>query len=449
MTSIASLLTKFSLLTVMLLSLVACGPSGEKLPATSLSAAEEASPLSQKSETTESISSLSTSTEKAPVISYLEASDSQLETLIHDNTQFALDLYREVGKESGNLFFSPYSISTVLAMTHLGSREKSAEEMAKALRFTLEQEEVAAAFLSHTQKLAQIEEKGDVAFTIANALWPHRDYAFLPEYQARNQHYFNVESTSLDYANASEAARKTINDWVEDQTAGKIKDLIAPNVLNALTRLVLTNAIYFKGAWMKPFSAEATREVPFHLDATLTKEVPMMYQTGTFRYAETELLQLVELPYRGGDLSMLILLPRAQNGLSELEEQLSVSNLKSWMDALETMETRLFLPKFTSTSQLSLVSALKALGMNDVFSAGANFSGMDGTRNLYLSEVVHQAFVSVDEEGTEAAAATAAIMGLRAMPRVVEFRADHPFLFLIQEHASGAVLFMGRMSDPS
>lgn len=434
--------------------LAACDPKQ-----TEVTLPQPASPAVSEVRTAQTPPATTSATESASAANSASAADSasatdsasaaDLHTLVQDNNQFAFDLYAQINSTPGNLFFSPYSLSTALAMTYLGSRHNTAREMAQAMRYTLGQDKLPPAFLAHRQELDNIEAKGDVQLAVANALWPHFEYPFLADYQALNHHYFGVDITPVDYVKAPEQARDTINNRVETQTAGKIKDLIPPNILNALTRLVLTNAIYFKGMWAKPFDKIRTRPLPFNIDATTSKEVAMMFQSDSFRYSETETVQILELPYQGNDLSMVVLLPRAIDGLPTLESTLTAPLLNEWLAGLHPTEVRVFLPKFTLTSEFSLAPPLKALGMIDAFTEAADFSGMDGTTDLMITAILHKAFVAVDEEGTEAAAATAVVVGLKSMPMVVSFEADHPFMFLIRERANGSILFLGRVIDPS
>ena len=252
--------------------------------------------------------------------------------------------------------------------------------------------------------------------------------------------------TSVDYGNA-EAACHTINTWVEERTESKIKDLIPSRILDGLTRLVLVNAIYFKGNWASQFDQSLTNDVPFWVTSDKQVQVPMMTQKHEFRYGEGNGLQILELPYAGDDFSMIVLLPREIGGLVKLEESLTVENLGRWVRNLWETEVVVFLPRFEITFPFRLDDTLKSMGMVDAFSGKADFSGMD-KEPLFISAVLHKAFVAVNEEGTEAAAATAVIMarGSPSLPPI--FRADHPFVFLIRENSTGSILFLGRVVNP-
>ena len=374
-------------------------------------------------------------------------------TLVRGNSAFACELYAQLRSQEGNLFLSPYSISSALAMTYGGARGETAAQMAKALHFGLPQEGVPPAFAGLQSRLDAVQTKGKVKLSIANSLWPQKKFAFLPGYLDLCRKHYGATITPLDYVNAPGPARKTINDWVEDKTNKKITDLIAPGVLDAMTRLVLVNAIYFKGDWANPFKAALTKPAPFHVTAAKTVDAPLMQQKKEFRYGETPNLQVLELPYTGNDLSMIVLLPRKTDGITVLEEFLTPEAITKWSEGLDRREVEVFLPKFKMTSQFSLGDKLAALGMTDAFTGKADFSGMDGQRDLYISAVIHKAFVDVNEEGTEAAAATAVVMRAMAMmlepPPTPVFRADHPFLFLIRDNHTGSILFLGRVTDPT
>ncbi|MEW6360162.1 MAG: serpin family protein [Planctomycetota bacterium] len=366
------------------------------------------------------------------------------------NNQFALDLYGKLRQEEGNLFFSPYSISTALAMTHAGARGNTEKQMAQALHFGADQQKLHQAFSRLQGEINAVQKKGEVQLHVANALWAQKDYKFLKEFLAILNTCYEAGVTPMDFKTDAEGARKKINAWVEEKTKDKIKDLIKPGVLDAMTRLVLTNAIYFKGDWAEPFKEKNTKDEPFHLSAAKSVDVPMMTQTEDFRYMEDEQMQLLEMPYAGDEVSMLVILPKKVDGLAEIEGALAVGDLDAWIGKMHSDEVKVFLPRFTLTCEFGLADTLKEMGMPDAFAYGpADFSGMDGTRELFISAIIHKAFVDVNEKGTEAAAATAAVMTAGAMPEPPPvFRADHPFLFLIWHRPSGSILFMGRMANP-
>lgn len=380
-----------------------------------------------------------------------------MKTLVKNNTAFAVDLYQALRGSEGNIFFSPYSISTALAMTYAGARGNTEKEMAETLGFTLEGENPHAAFAAIETRLDEVQKTGNVALNVANALWPQKGYDFLDEYLSLISKHYGVSVTPLDYKSAPDAARKTINEWVENETQEKITDLIPPGVLTPLTRLVLANAIYFKGDWQNRFKADRTEDAPFFVTPDASVQTPMMTQKEKFGYVEDEAVQTIELPYVGNDLSMVVVLPKRKDGLERLESGLTAEKLEKWRRALMVTkmarEVVVFLPKFKMRSAFRLDKTLMAMGMVDAFSeARANFAGMDGRTDwLYIGAVLHKAFVDVNEEGTEAAAATSVVAVARSALPVppVTFRADHPFIFLIYENRTGSILFMGRVTDPA
>jgi serpin B len=368
--------------------------------------------------------------------------------VVEGNNQFALDLYAKLrGEKADNLFFSPYSISTALAMTYAGARGQTEKEMAQVLHFQVPQDRLPSAFASLMAKLRS--EKEGNQLRIANRLWGQQGYQFLPEFLRVTREEYKAELALQDFVTKAEEARKTINAWVEKQTEEKIKDLIPPGVLNQLTRLVLTNAIYFKGKWASQFDKKATGEAPFKLTPTKTASVPMMHRKDKFKYGTVDDAQILELPYVGDELSMLMVLPQAVDGLAELEKRLTPANLGKWLSARRKQEVNVYLPRFTMTSQFQMNEVLKSMGMPSAFAPdAADFSGMDGKRDLFISAVIHKAYVDVNEEGTEAAAATGVVMGITSVQITPEFRADHPFVFLIRDNRTGAILFVGRVANP-
>jgi len=374
---------------------------------------------------------------------------SNLVSAVQGNTRFALDLYQKLRGTDGNLFFSPYSISTALAMTYAGAREDTQAQMAQALHFLLDQQQLHRAFALLGTKLAEVGRKGHVQLKVANSLWPRQGHKFLKEYLALAKKSYGVRITPVDYGD-EEAARHVINSWVEEKTGNRIKDLIASGVLDRLTRLVLVNAIYFKGDWTSQFDQNLTTESPFWSSPDTRVQVSMMTQKHDFKYAEGDGLQILELPYAGDDLSMLVLLPGEKDGLARLEGSLTLDNLDRWTGALAVTEVELSLPRFELSFPFRLDDTLRSMGMLDAFSEKADFSGMDGTRELFIGAVLHKAFVAVNEQGTEAAAATAVAMQTKALsfPPVV-FCADHPFVFLIRANSTGSLLFIGRLLNPA
>jgi serpin B len=369
--------------------------------------------------------------------------------LVSGNNTFALDLYRKLAEEKGNLFLSPYSISSALAMTYAGARKETARQMVTTLHFNLSQERLHPAFYS-LSKLLQPTGK-DYQLSIANALWGQKGYKFMKDFLDITNKYYEAGFKEVDYIDdvAREQTRQMINKWVEEQTNDKIKNLIGPRDLTYLTRLVLTNAIYFKGKWELQFKPENTKIMPFYITEKDTVDTPIMYQRAEFKYTEDNDVQVLELPYAGGDLSMVIILPKFNIPLSRIEEDLSMERLESWLSELSKQEVDVYIPRFKLESRFILNEPLQKLGMVDAFDEDlADFSGMTTQSKLHISKVIHQSFVEVNEEGTEAAAATAVIMGTKAVIFRPVFQANRPFIFLIRNLRSGSILFIGRLVEP-
>jgi serine protease inhibitor len=362
---------------------------------------------------------------------------------------FAGALYGQLGKQSGNLFFSPESISTALAMAYAGARGETASEMAKTLHFTLPPEKLHPAMGALLRELNAPQE--GYQLSVANALWAQHGYTFLDDFLKLLKNDYGAGLNQVDFKGSSETVRSTINQWVEQKTQDKIKDLLQPGSLRPDTRLVLTNAIYFKGNWQTQFDKAQTRDEDFHVSEGQTKTSPLMHREGGFNYFKGPSFQILEIPYKGKDLSMLVLLPDEIGGLASLEQALT--NTQQWLRQLAPVSKVIVtIPKFKMTQQFELGATLGAMGMPAAFSGSANFSGMTGTRDFAISQVIHKAFVDVNEEGTEAAAATAVTMRALAI-RVPDqpppvFRADHPFVFLIRDNRTESIFFMGRVADP-
>jgi serpin B len=367
--------------------------------------------------------------------------------VVAGNTKFALDLYQELKENEGNLFFSPYSVSTALAMTYAGARGNTEMQMAETLRFSLLQDALHPAFSRLEARLMAVQAQGRIQLRVANSLWPQVGYALLEEFISLTEKYYGAVINPVEYG-IPEAARKEINDWVEEKTEEKIKDLIPPPLINQLTTLVLVNAIYFKGNWANQFDPELTKDATFWVSADEGIKVPMMKLKGEFMYSETDHLQLLEFPYVGEDLAMIVLLPKEIDGLERIEKDLTIENLENWTIGLWETEVVVSLPKFNMSGKFMLGGTLASMGMPDAFGGDADFSGMDGTETMAISEVVHKAFIEVNEEGTEAAAATAVVMARSIPPPPPIFTASHPFVFLIRDTGSGSILFLGRLANP-
>jgi serpin B len=375
------------------------------------------------------------------------------DSVVDGNNQFAVDMYNKLKNNGGNVFFSPYSISSALAMTYEGANGLTAEEMRNVMHFPEDNVGLRSSFAELYTLLNKPDRK--YKLSTANALWAEQTYSFLPEYLGLVKQYYGGETTNLDFQKETEKSRKIINKWVEEETEDKIKDLIPKGVLDARTKLVLTNAIYFLGDWNKKFKKENTEEMDFFVSEDEIIDVDMMFMVYGFNYAEEDGIQILEIPYKGNELSMLVVLPKLGE-MESLEQELSAKKIAEWNNNFERKSVRLFLPKFKFEIKTMLAQTLQKMGMPTAFSPGADFSGMDGTKNLNIDQVIHQAFVAVDEKGTEAAAATAVVMKeMMAMPmdeeppKPIEFKADHPFMFMIQEKSTGSILFMGKVNDPT
>jgi len=387
---------------------------------------------------------------KSPAVSSVDEA-----TLVDGNTDFALNLFHALRNNDGNVFYSPHSISLALAMTYAGARGETASQMADTLHFNLSQDKLHPALnyldieLGKRGEGAQGKDDEGFRLNIVNAIWGQKDFIFLPEYLDTLAENYGAGLRVLDFVKETEKSRVTINDWVADETEGRIQDLIPQGQLDAATRLVLTNAIYFNAAWQYQFEERLTSDSLFHLLNGEDVSVPMMRQTESFGYTGGENYQTVELKYDGGELSMIILLPDSGQYKS-FEEQLTAEKTNAIIDRLQYTQVALTLPRFEFESEFKMKDTLSAMGMSVAFGSGADFSGMTGGKDLYIDEVIHKAFVSVDEAGTEAAAATAVDMKLTSMPaEPVKVTIDRPFIFLIRDIETGSILFIGRVLNPA
>jgi serpin B len=389
-------------------------------------------------------------------------------TVVQGDTAFALDLYRELAAEKGNLCFSPYSISSALAMTYGGARGETAAQMAKTLHFTLEPGRLHPAYADLIRNLQGDGRPRSYQLQVANRLWGQKDYGFLPEFLRLTEANYGAGLKEVDFRRAAETARQTINAWVEERTKGKIKALLPVGALDELTRLVLTNAVYLKADWEKAFDL-CKRETDryFTLPSREKVAVTMMESALEVRYLKAEGFEILELPFKDNALSMLVMLPKEVDGLAAFEKTLTAANLAKWQQRLAKARepfrplrreevksgvwrtgAHVVLPKFKITAEFMLKDALSRLGMPLAFNAQkADFSGTTSEKELYISHVVHKAFVDVNEKGIEAAAATAVVERTRGL-LALRFRADRPFVFLLRDNQTGSILFMGRVNDP-
>lgn len=375
-----------------------------------------------------------------------------LKMTVKANNSFALDLYGVLRQAPGNLFFSPISLALALGMTYAGARGETQRQMARTLHFAgLQEDDLHAALGKLASELVQAESQ-TISLRMANRLYPQAGYSFLPAFIDCMQKNYGTSISAVDYVKHREEARQAINRWVAGQTEDRIQELIGPTVLTALTRLVLVNAIYFKGAWQEPFDQQKTQEAPFWVSPGQPVTAALMSAEQQLDYVERDGMQMVALPFAGQSMVMVMILPSDPAGLETLEASLTFKQLDDWLNRTNVQKVRLQIPKFRLEGAFRLNEVLKKLGMPDAFDADrANFAGMDGKeKSLYISDVLHKAFIEANEAGAEAAAATAVVMALRAAPmRVPTFRADHPFLFLIRGQSSGSILFLGRLVDPS
>jgi serpin B len=379
-------------------------------------------------------------------------SGGDMKAVASDNNAFAFDLYGRLAGEQSNLFFSPYSIDSALAMTYAGAKGETAQEMAQTLHYQMEGPKLHAAMgalLKELNEGGQVGPERAFQLVAANALWAQKGYPFHKDFVDLVKQNYGAGFNEVDFLNATEQARQTINTWVEKQTQDKIKDLIGKGVLAPTSRLVLTNAIYFKSAWAEQFKPANTKEGSFTLSGGKSANVPMMNQRHRFQYAQTDDAQVLTLPYYGYALEMVVVLPKKADGIGQVEKSLQAQLMQEG----ESRMVELSLPKFKMTRNFELAKVLEGMGMKLALEPNrADFSGICSQEPLFISEVIHKAFVDVNEEGTEAAAATAVVLRAGAAFRPeqpVVFKADHPFFFAIRHRESGAVLFMGRVMDPT
>jgi serpin B len=390
--------------------------------------------------------------------STIPTSSSQASSTSVANNQFAIDLYSRYANEKGaneNVFFSPFSISSAMAMVYEGAKGQTAQEIGNVFHFPAD----IATLRSGYQNAFESINNNSSSYTLstANALWVQNDYQLLPSYTNAVQTYYGGSITNLDFANDPSVAASTINQWVASRTANKIQNILSPSDVTPATRLILTNAIYFKGAWSAPFEEAATQNKDFTTGSDTISQVPIMEQTTNFAYADVGGAQILQLPYEGDDVSMFILLPK-NNDLPTFEKNLRYQNISDWEGALQDQLVDVSMPKFKIETQEQMSSDLEAMGMPTAFSpTAADLSGMaaiaNPSQNLYISAVIHKAFIDTDENGTEAAAATAIVIARAtavssSRPTPVIFNANHPFMFFIQENKTGNILFVGRVVNP-
>jgi serpin B len=369
--------------------------------------------------------------------------------LVKGQQRFAVELYGKLREKAGNLFWSPFSVSTALAMTAAGAAGDTAAEMFQVLHLPGPRV-MPAAFEGVVESLTDARYGRPYQLHVANALWGHKGYPWRREFLETTQKQFRAGLREVDFLQP-EPTRQTINRWVAEQTAQRIPELFDQGTITTDMRLVLTNAVYFKGLWADQFDKKQTRDLEFRPAPGQKLQVPMMHRHGSYAFYQDPALKLVELPYQGNDLSMVALLPKRDDGLAELEKSLSAERLTEWLGKARRVSLPVWLPRFKMTASFGLIPTLEALGMKAAFDPDrADFSGMTSAQRLFINRVEHKAFVEVTEEGTEAAAATGVGMALTAAPLdPPAFKADHPFLVLIRDKYTGCVLFLGRVANPA
>jgi serpin B len=380
----------------------------------------------------------------------LSSGSQSIQAIVEANNRFAIKLYRFYREKykDDNIFFSPFSISSAFSILYEGARGKTAEEIRNVFLFPSRSDVRREGYLTLYEEMNKPGKKYELS--LANALWVQEDYRFLKEYLNLIEKYYGGKATNLDFRRDPEGSRQIINKWVEEKTKEKIKDLLPQGSIDSLTRMVITNAIYFKGLWVFPFDKKKTSDADFKVSQDKIVKVKMMSlpRPQRFNYAETDELQILEMLYEGDELSMLVLLPK-ENSLEKLEKELSLENLNKWRDMLQSKEVVVYFPKLKIVRKYAMVDDLKKMGMPSVFDPSrADLSGLTGKRDLFVTAVYHQAYVDINEEGTEAAAATGIVVGRTAVEKRIIFRADHPFIFLIQDRRNENILFMGRVYNP-
>jgi serpin B len=369
---------------------------------------------------------------------------------------FALDLYAQLAKTtSGNLFLSPYSIETALAMTYAGAGGETAEQMRRVLHFTLPDDRLHAAFAKLSADLPAAQSgtgRPPIDLVIANGLWGRNGYPYNGDFIHLVQEYYGADLHAVDFASAPDQARQIINEWVAQKTRNKFRNLLGPGILNSSVRFVLVNAIYLKAPWATAFDAQQTVEQAFHLDERSDVTVPLMCGYHFSAGMENASLKAVDLPYEGFKLSMVILLPSGISGIRSLERQLNCENLDRWINQIGLHDITVYLPRFTVNSECELTEVLAAMGMPNAFDQRANFSGVTTAESLHLNDVVHRSYLNLNEKGTEAAAASVATGGAEGGPGLnpaMTFKVDHPFFFIIRDNETGVILFIGRVMNPA
>ena len=380
----------------------------------------------------------------------LGATPPEPDRLTRGLNQFAIEAYAKLARTAENVIYSPFSISSALSMLLAGAGGQTAHEIAAVLHQADSDPSRDAALAKLVDQLTQAANVNGTELLNANGLWADENFRLQSEFRRTMLSLYRAPMVSLDFWSNPENARREINEWTASHTRGKIGELFGPGAFDRGTRLVLSSATYFCGKWQLAFPPQGTRPAPFHLAGGGTVETPFMNRSGRFGYAETNSLEILEMKYADGSLALDVLLPKPPASSDDIEKKLNAESMGAWMGSLESRTVEVALPKFRTDSEFSLREVLAGLGMPAAFSAAADFSRIDGRRDLFLSQVMHKAFVDISEEGTEAAAATGMAVNLVALavPQHTVFRADHPFIFLIRDTRSGLILFAGRLMHP-
>lgn len=369
------------------------------------------------------------------------------------NNEFTFSLYKQLGEDLTNLVFSPYSISSALAVTYAGARGKTALEMAEVLWFAKDQDAFHPVFKAFTDSIFLSGKEEGTEMNIANALWVEENYQIIQDFLDLATDYYGARAENVSFKTNEdlEKSRQKINRWVENKTNDKIKELIPQGILDELTRMVITNAIWFNGNWLNPFEKSRTSPSIFHISRDKTVSTDFMHQEKETGYYEDDDVQAIELPYKGGKMSMLIILPKDIDGWKLLGRLLSTERLAVITKGIEQHKIDMAIPKFTYESEFNLKEILFKMGMEQAFTNDADFSGLTEDNDLRIDDIIHKAFIEVNETGTEAAAATAVTMALKTALEeedIIQFIADHPFLYLIRDKTTGGIIFMGRFINP-
>ncbi len=368
------------------------------------------------------------------------------------NNEFTVNLYKKLGEDNTNLVFSPYSISSALAVTYAGARGETVREMSDVLWFPEDQDAFHPAYKAFTDSILISGKEKGTELNIANALWVQEDYRLIQDFLDMAKEYYraNAENVSFKTPSDQEKSRQKINQWIEKKTNNKIKELISQGILNELTRMVITNAIWFNGNWLHPFEKSRTSPSIFHITREKSVTTDFMHQKKEIGYYEDDDVQAIELLYKGQKMSMVIILPKKTEGWKLIGKILSSERLTIINEGMKPHKINMAIPKFSIESEFNLKEILYKMGMEQPFTNDADFSGMTEENDLRIDEVIHKAFIEVNETGTEAAAATAVTMALKTAIEedIIQFVADHPFLYIITDKTTGGIIFMGRYVNP-